>query len=66
MRPDLSAGLSPISPPVQLNKHTAASVRRGQGCPVLDTAHSSWLQQSHCRAWLSLAAKVVASLGKSI
>ena len=44
----------------------AASVRRGRGCPVLDTAGSSQLQLTHHRAQLSPLAKVVASLGKQI
>ena len=34
----------------------AASVRRGQGCPMPDTAPSSWLQPTHRRARLSPAA----------
>ncbi|KAK4833001.1 hypothetical protein QYF61_027025, partial [Mycteria americana] len=36
----------------------AASVRRGRGCPVPDTAGSSRLQGTHPRAWLSPSAKV--------
>ena len=39
----------------------AASVRRGWGCPVSDTAHSSQLQQTHHKAQLSPLVKMVAS-----
>lgn len=36
-----------------------ASVRQDQGCPILDTDSSSQLQQTHHRAQLSPAAKLV-------
>lgn len=39
-----------------------AAGRRGQGCPVLDTAGSSQLQRHQHRAQLSPAATVVAAL----
>lgn len=41
------------------------SVRRGWGCPVLETTSSSRLQTTHCTAQLSLAA-VGECLGKSL
>ena len=40
----------------------AASVRRGWGCPVPDTAGSSRLQPTHRRAQLSPSAKMVVKM----
>lgn len=44
----------------------ATSVRRGHVCPVLGSACSSQLQQTHCRTTLSLADRVLAPWWKCI
>lgn len=41
-----------------------SSVRRGQGCPMMDTAGSTWLQLTHHRAELNPSAKMVTPLRK--
>lgn len=41
-------------------------VRSGWGCPMVDTAGSSWLKQTHHRAQLSCSATLVAPQGNQI
>lgn len=41
-----------------------SSVMRGQGCPMMDTAGSRWLQWTHHRAQLNPSAKMVMPLRK--